>query len=209
MEMTTIRSTLRFSSISLNFLELPAEIRDLIYEHALRSLKPTVTFHLDHFQKDSYQEASQPPLTRVNRQVRRESLKIFYEVNDFILHTEGPKWIDARKWLRCYEAQIPNLLKVSLWIRYVTLTNPKDSNGAISVQLMRANDKEPWRVSYHWQWITVTRKPQGIESDARFLMEMLSWMVADESHDLSTSEGFISMMADLRLSYIKEKMSWQ
>lgn len=91
-----LRSNSRKSRLSL--LGLPGEIRDLIYELALISEKPTVAFCLDEYQLDGYQEATQPPLTRVNRQIRQESLLIFYEVNKFILRTEEPRAIDTRRW---------------------------------------------------------------------------------------------------------------
>lgn len=191
-------------------LELPAEIRHMILEFALLSEKPTVTFRLDRYQKDGYREASQPSLTRVNRQVRQESLKIFYETNDFIFHTEGPKWVDARKWLKCYEPYLPSLLKVSFWIRYATLANdPREANGAMSIQMQRSNNKDAWQASNTWKWVTVTRKPQEVEHDAQFLIAKLDELLGSEEHDITTAEGFLGVMADLRLLYIQEKMSWR
>src|ERR1700761_2254315 len=83
-----------------HFLELPAEIRDYIYEFALTSGKPLVAFRLDEYQRDSYEEATQPPLTRVNRQIRDESLPIFYQSNDIVLHNDSSKGGNTRRWLQ-------------------------------------------------------------------------------------------------------------
>lgn len=201
---------LRNKETQSRLLKLPREIRDSILEFALTSEKPTVTFRLDQYQKDGYREAGQPPLTRVSRQIRQESLKIFYEVNNFISHTEGPKWVDARKWLRCYEPYLPSLLKVSFWLRYATLANdPREANGAMSIRMHRTNNKQAWQASDDWKWVTVTRKPQGVERDAKFLIAKLDEILASEEHDFTTAEGFLGVMADLRLLYIQEKMSWR
>ena len=69
---------------ALRFLDLPAEIRNRIYEHALPQdamlLLPGACTH------QSVTSAVQPALTRVCRQVRAEALPVFYAENCFVAH---------------------------------------------------------------------------------------------------------------------------
>ena len=188
-------------------LELPFEIREIIFDLTVSSEKPIVAFRLDHYQRESYQEAIQPSLCRVSRQVREESLPIFFKSHTFIFHTEDSKLNDTRRWLECSEAWLPGLLQVSLWIRYVTLTNDPGTNGALCVSLRRRKTDRVWQVDNSWKWVTVTRKPCTIESDARFLIATLNAILTDDPACLENAETFMNMMTDLRMLYIKEKMS--
>ena len=204
----TCKSLLRFKRSRSRLLNLPPELQDLIFGFAVTLEKPVVTFRLDEYQKNGYQEAIQPALTRVNRQTREQSLPLFYELNDFILHAETPKIVDTRRWLQCVRSYLPRLLKLSLWIRYVTLTNDRSaSNGAIAVSLRRSKSDEQWKVDNEWKWITVTRPPQLLASDAKFLARGLDRMLTESPDCLDSVEGMLGVMTDLKLFYIKEKMS--
>lgn len=91
------------------FLALPAELRLEIYEYALQEqsavgvggsytlsrLAPKV------FGGDAAKQATQPPLLGVSRQLRRETLALFYRINTFALavhcrraRAEVDRWID-------------------------------------------------------------------------------------------------------------------
>lgn len=91
-------------------MALPAELRLDIMEYTLPEsfalgvggsyntspLAPKV------FGGDAVKHATQPPLTQVSRQLRRESLALFYRLNTFILalhyrraRAEVDKWIDS------------------------------------------------------------------------------------------------------------------
>ena len=207
----TARRTHGYSDHGLAFqsaFPLPPEIRDAIYEFALTSDKPVVAFCLDHYQRDSYQEATQPPLTRVNRQIRRESLPVFYGCNDIVLHSDSSKASDTHRWLRCIEPNLAMLRRISLWVRYVTLTNERGaSNGAICISMNRSKAAGTWQVDSDWKWITVTRKPSVAQSDAKFLISELTNILAEDADCLETAEGIIGMMTDLRMMYVKENMS--
>ncbi|CAK4033259.1 Hypothetical predicted protein [Lecanosticta acicola] len=65
-------------------LNLPAELRNRIYEYAVissdRLLVPSTCKH------DDRPTAQQPALTKVNRQVREETIKTFYAENVFVYH---------------------------------------------------------------------------------------------------------------------------
>ena len=189
-------------------LDLPAEIRDTIFEFALTSEKSVVAFCLDEYQRDSYQEATQPALTRVNRQIRQESLPIFYSCNDIVLHTDNSKANDTQRWLACIGANLANLRRLSLWLRYVTLTNDRSAaNGALCISILRPKLESAWQVDDRWEWITVTRKPPVAESDAKFLISELEKIFTEYPRCLESVEGFAGMMADLKMTYVKEKMS--
>lgn len=191
-------------------LNLPQELRDLILSFALTSPKPVVSFRLDDYQKQKYQEATLPPLTRVNRQIRKESLPIFFTCNDIVLHTEKTKSDDTQEWLKCMEKthHLRLLNRVDIWIRYATLTNEASpSHGAIAIRMQRSKAEGRWIVLDEWKWITVTRQPSIVHRDAKFLIQTLRRMLRlDPLFDMS-AEGWLGVRSDLRLCYVKEKMS--
>lgn len=189
-------------------LQLPPEIRDVIYEFALTSDHPVVTFRLDTYQQDSYQEATQPPLTRVSRQVRQESLPIYFDCNEFILHAEGSKVQNAHRWLICNSLHLPKLRHLSFWVRYVTLRNDRNgSSGALSIGLRRDVHDGCWKVKDRWKWITVVRRPAALDSDAKFLIAELRRLLINESTSYLDADEWYYMLTDLNLVYVKEKMS--
>lgn len=156
----TVKTLLSSRNSQCRLLDLPAELRDTIFEYALTADKPLVSFRLDNYQRESYQEATQPPLTRVNRQIRQESLPIFYQNNYVVLHAEAPKIDDTQRWLECIESKIALIQRMSFWIRYVTLTNDRSAgSGAISISIRRSKAHPIWLVDEDWRWVTVTRRP--------------------------------------------------
>lgn len=190
-------------------LELPPELRELIFEYTLSSENPLVSFKLDEWQQVSYHEATQPPLTRANRQIRNESLPIFYGTNEIVLHTDGSKHDDTSAWLKCIERHLLKLTRLSLWVRYVTLTNMRPlASGAIRLRLKRTKrGSEEWCVEDGWRWITTTPPPSSVEGDGKFLVRLLGEMVEDPGYDWQAAEGFAAALVDLRMLYVKEKMS--
>lgn len=187
-------------------LTLPAEIRALIFQFAVTADNTVVTFLLDNYQRDSYSQATQPALTRVSRQVRAESLPIYYECNDFVLHTEKAQ--DAYRWLRCNSLHLGMLRRISFWLRYVPLANDRaSSQGAMSVSVRRPKKYDPWKVDDDWQWITVVRKPAELKGDVKFLHEKLVDLVSSISREAAGPDDYSGLMSDLRLFYIQEKMS--
>ncbi|EMC98996.1 hypothetical protein BAUCODRAFT_31267 [Baudoinia panamericana UAMH 10762] len=188
-------------------LGLPTELRDLIYEYALTSDKTVVTFRLDAYQRESYNQATQPALTRVSRRVRRETLPIFYGRNSYVLHTEGNKCRDACSWLACNVQHLPKLRHVSFWIRYLAPRgNRAQSQGALAVSLRRPTTTGQWEVDQEWRWVTVVRKPGTIEEDAQILLRKLEILVAEESKDASDTAFFSVILAELSIYYNKQKI---
>lgn len=189
-------------------LQLPAELRTYIFELAVLSEKTLVTFCLDAYQKDTLQEATQPALTRVSKQLRSESLLLFYKCNTFVLHTEGAKAEQGHQWARCTEPYLTELTRIDIWQRYVVLTNARgESNGALAVFLRRIKAGDLWAVRDGWDWITVTRKPSGVSIDAGFIAGSLRRLVSDNPALLNTADDVFATVTDLRLLYVKEKMS--
>ena len=200
-----------------HLLELPPELRDLIYEYTLESSSPEsnqmVTFKLDHYQRDTLTQATQPSLLLTNRQIRQESLGIFYSSQTFILHSEGTKADDARRWLVSNEPHLRKLRQIELWIRYTTPANRfTSSNGAVGITLHRdLHDEDTgggeWRVRDDgWRWITVVRKPGNLENDAAFLIGEVRRLLKEEWPGKLTAAGLYGVMSDLREVYVKEKM---
>jgi len=64
------------------FLDLPPELRDHIYESAVY----TGTLYPSTRRESSSNQATQPPITRASRQLRKESLPLFYSTNSFAMH---------------------------------------------------------------------------------------------------------------------------
>lgn len=191
-----------------HLLDLPAELRTYIFELAVTSEEPLATFHLDKYQNDTRQEAVQPALTRVSRQLRSESLLLFYACNTFILHTEGHKADQGYQWARCNEPYLTEMTRIVLWQRYVALTNARsESNGALAVTLERGKAGDPWRVGGRWDWVTVTRKPAGVSIDAGFITGSLRRMVMENPRLMDTADDVFATVSDLRSLYVKEKMS--
>lgn len=191
-------------------LALPPELRDLIFAFALTSSKPLVAFRLDSYQRQTYQESIQPPLTQVNKQIRRETLPLFYDCNSIILHTEESKINDASHWLFHLGPNLSLLTRISLWIRYVTLTNDNTpANGAMQISMHRIKSEEEgvWEVSDEWEWVTVTKMPSIVDRDAKFLIGELREMLERERSYVESAEGFVGLLRDLRMGYVKEKMS--
>lgn len=189
-------------------LELPPELRDVIFEYATRSEKPLTAFRLDNFQLHDYEEATQPPLTRTCRQIRNESLPVFYRSNDIVLHTDGSKYDETSAFLRCVAAHIPKMHILSLWVRYVTFTNMRSlASGAICIRLRRPKPIADLQVDDEWQWKTPTRPPPAVASDGKFLIRQLKAMLAEGRSYLETADSLAAALVDLRMEYVKEKMS--
>lgn len=74
------------------FLDLPAEIRNMVYRYAgTYSVNPdAIRVALPDLLVDTVEKARpnlrQPPITRVNRQIRHECLHIFYEMFNFMFN---------------------------------------------------------------------------------------------------------------------------
>ncbi|KAF2171982.1 hypothetical protein M409DRAFT_63501 [Zasmidium cellare ATCC 36951] len=188
-------------------LTLPAEIRTLIFEFALTSSsKPTVTFRLDPYQLDTYTPAVQPPLTRVSRQLREETLPIYYELTPFILHSEAPKADDALRWLRCNEAYLPLLRRLTFWIRYVPARGSAGV-GAFGVGIGRARKGGEWAVEEEWRWITVVRRPGDVEGDAKVLLGRMGVVLKEGGlGEGAGPEEFVGFMERVRGEYVRGKM---
>ncbi|RMY65629.1 hypothetical protein D0864_12041, partial [Hortaea werneckii] len=210
----------RFPSLSraksgrCHLLELPPELRDLIYEYTLQSdsrSNQLVTFQLDHYQRDTLTQAVQPPLLRLNRQIRQETLPLFYSTQLFILHSERTKADDARRWLLCNAAHLRRLQHLEIWIRYTTPANRfTSSNGAVGIALHRhrneGSSSGEWKVQDDgWRWITVVRRPANLEIDAAFLIREVRRLLREEWPGKLTAAGLYGILVDLREGYVKEK----
>lgn len=191
-----------------HLLNLPAELREHIFSLCVTSENPTVTFRLDRFQRESYAQAFQPPITKVSRQIRREALPLYYDVNEFIIHTEGEKAEDAHRWLHYSQPHLSKLSRLALWVRYVSATNDHSpSSGAIGVYLRHDARAGHWTVSDAWRWITVVRKPAGVEWDGNLLVQFLRQLVDGRSRADLAAEDYVGIMGDWKMLYVKDKMN--
>ncbi|TKA83386.1 hypothetical protein B0A55_01009 [Friedmanniomyces simplex] len=177
----TLTTTLRSRPKRCRLLELPPELRIAIFEYALASPKTVVTFRLDDYQRDSLQEAIQPPLTRVSSQVRFETLPIWYGSTTFVLHTEDAKGRDTQRWLVENE---PHLGKLKLY---------------------RQATDDVWQVSDSWDWITVVRKPLGLEADAKeMILRVRETLNTDRGSLKTDARDWQHLLGNLREWYLLE-----
>lgn len=82
------------------FLDLPRELRDEIYEYLVVKPTNTITMLENHNCFQNEISAAQPAISRVNRQIRLESLPMFYKRNVFM--AELSNFYDlsiAKNWL--------------------------------------------------------------------------------------------------------------
>ncbi|TKA83381.1 hypothetical protein B0A55_01012 [Friedmanniomyces simplex] len=202
----TFTTTLRSRPKRSRLLELPPELRIAIFEYALASPKTVVSFRLDDYQRDSLQEAVQPALTRVSSQVRFETLPIWYGCTTFVLHTEDAKGRDAQRWLVENEPHLGKLKCVSVWIRRISRTTGQSSHGALGISLYRqATDDDVWQVSDSWDWITVVRKPLGLEADAKAMISRARETLNTDRGSLETdARDWQRLLGNLREWYLLE-----
>ncbi|TKA61863.1 hypothetical protein B0A49_12590 [Cryomyces minteri] len=99
------------------FLELPAEIRNLVYEMVTVQEDSIIMYctysyhkhyknydhdhHYNHAHADALAEKYQPAITRVSRQLRAKSLATYYSLNSFEINIENPNSVKAFiRWIR-------------------------------------------------------------------------------------------------------------
>ncbi|KAK5705564.1 hypothetical protein LTR97_002683 [Elasticomyces elasticus] len=106
----------------LQLLELPAEIRNRIYEYAVKlydtQRKDIIRMGAGKSMYFDSNPAAQPAITRVSRQLRKDTLSMFYNVNDFAVQALPINAADIRdgssqvcRWLRCIGAEKAHMIK--------------------------------------------------------------------------------------------------
>ncbi|KAF2858202.1 hypothetical protein K470DRAFT_266222 [Piedraia hortae CBS 480.64] len=189
-------------------LSLPPELRNAIYEYVLASEeKISVAFRLEPSQGNSYRQATHPALTRVNRQIRYESLPVYFARNSFVLCAEGSKAVDARRWLEANNSYLDHLRRVCVWVRYVTpaangrAVPTSKSRGAVGI-FLRRRPRGSWSVDEDWCWVTVLSRPAAIAADAAFLIGKLRFLLQSNPTD---AISFVQLLSNLKEEYIKNK----
>lgn len=81
------------------------------------------------------------------------------------------------------------------------------SSGAIGVYLRHDPRAGFWVVSDEWRWITVVRKPAGVEWDGTLLIQFLTQLVDGRSRSELRADDYIRIMGDLKMLYVKDKMN--
>lgn len=96
----------------MSLLTLPMELREEIYQLVL--VEPTTALRV--VANPSYEHAAvQPALCRVSRQLRFETLPIFYSTNTFTMMLLDSRNVRiASRWLRLNQAHVPFLRKLQL-----------------------------------------------------------------------------------------------
>ncbi|KAI5365266.1 hypothetical protein Slin15195_G048020 [Septoria linicola] len=117
--------------------KLSAELRNEIYRLALTTNKQlTICSSKLHDGRQKKPTATQPPLTKVCKQSRRESLQMFYNLNTFIISVSGAprgsrdlradflrQTMEVALWMRCTEQashQAISMLKLVVYMPWET-----------------------------------------------------------------------------------------
>jgi hypothetical protein len=189
-------------------LDLPTELREYIFSLVVTSEKPIIAAELDKYQAESYEQASQPSITKVSRQIRREALPLYFERNEIIMYTDGDKYRGAQNWLQDNQSHLSKLWRLALWVRYQDLESGiSHSSGIISVHLRHDPRLGRWVVDDKWRWITVVRKPADAEEDGVTLGQLLTKLVNKRSRAKLTVEDYREIMFSLQVEYhtVKEE----
>jgi len=76
----------------------------------------------------------------------------------------------------------------------------------LGVNLIRQAVDEDWNVSNVWDWITVTRKPLGLEDDAKSLIWFVKHVLNDEGKNpMADVEDWKYLLETMRGWYLVEK----
>jgi hypothetical protein len=189
-------------------LDLPTELREYIFSLVVTSEKPIIAAELDKYQAESYEQASQPSITKVSRQIRREALPLYFERNEIIMYTDGDKYRGAQNWLQDNQSHLSKLWRLAFWVRYQDLESGiSHSSGIISVHLRHDPRLGRWVVDDKWRWITVVRKPADAEEDGVSLGQLLTKLVNKRSRAKLTVEDYREIMFSLQVEYhtVKEE----
>ena len=104
-----------------SLLDLPSELRETIYHHAVLNDTKDVTMLPDFKCYNNEISASQPALCQVNRQLRREVLPIFYGSNLFLAQLDNlSDLLATNEWLTAIgDENVGNLKRLALcgWTR--------------------------------------------------------------------------------------------
>jgi hypothetical protein len=191
-------------------LTLPFELRTQIFLHALSHPPHLVTFPPDHVQAQYYTAALPlPALTRVSKQIRHETLPLYFQANTFILHTEEPKFLDAKAWLRAGITQrfLADLRSVEVWVRYVPLGGARGAlgGGCFGVRVGRERKGGRWRVEEGGvRWVTVTRRPVDWEGDVKGLVRGFGEALGGLEEE--GAEEWIAVLEGVRDGYCRRKV---
>lgn len=105
----------------MGLLDLPKELRDAIFSHILLKPQNTITMLSNSHCFRSEVSAAQPTISQVSRQLRAETLPVFYGSNRFLAELGDPEDLDtAKNWLGAIGDQNVRFLRhlvLSGWTR--------------------------------------------------------------------------------------------
>lgn len=129
---------------------------------------------------------------------------MFYDSNEFILHTDGSKAPDVQRWLQCSESHLPKLTHLAFWVRYIPFPSEHYTpSGALSVDLRHNKLTGLWQVDEQWRWITVVRKPTDLNQHGQLLVELLGELVSGKSRTTASAGDYEAVLRDLPARYSK------
>lgn len=101
------------------FTELPAEIRNRIYGYVLPSEDQELIVATP-FEDEAMAFGNQPAITRVSRQLRSETLEMFYTNSNFVACIKDFDFIRFIHWARCTASSTSPVPKITIHVKLLT-----------------------------------------------------------------------------------------
>lgn len=98
--LSRLQNTASLPVQTISFLDLPAELRNRIYEHLL-PLRQDWRIIATPFRDDLMLFGDQPAITRVSKQIRAETLEMFYATNTFVAYIQDSDFDPLVRWVNC------------------------------------------------------------------------------------------------------------
>lgn len=131
-------------SQTMKFTDLPAELRNRIYEFVLPSDEEDLIVAIP-FKDGAMSMGSQPAITRTSRMIRNETLPMFYATARFVAYVDNINFTDLAAWCRTVAPTVETSLSAAMRpidVHVKMITRPKSSEACL--QMMRLWSRVPF-----------------------------------------------------------------
>ncbi|KXT13530.1 hypothetical protein AC579_4152 [Pseudocercospora musae] len=137
------------------FSDLPPELRNKVYEHYFSEIRQTLY------------APSEPPITRVSRDIRKETIKMYYDSCTFVFVLRLPKTSDCSLGLRSLQADARALTFPSQMRLFMTSVSPEHLAYVrkMVIQLVPYHEKELFYRDPKYKAISIWIDEEGSDYD--------------------------------------------
>lgn len=206
--------TALLQSQSLLFSVIPPEIRTRIFELAVAyNGKARVQRRCCARHAAEHANIAIPAIAAVSRLVRRETLPLFFKVNDFtfapLTDSIGQTMSkDAMgQWLNAMRPHLPSMHQLTFEEKCRDKVAGPDSKDILSVTIRHDSQRNRWTITSGDDWSSKDEADrQSLERDNALLEQILVPMLDERSRDDLTPPYLMWLMQDLRMFYAGEKL---